>query len=655
MHSDQAPAVLEYLMRRGGRIAIDTETTGLRIMQDRVLYWSMATEDRRWFFPSELLYSFDPLFQRTDIEWYLANAKYDKHILANMGITLKGRSSCIIVMDALEDDTRPHGLKEQSRIAYSVDWGDFKDLFLDPYFVAETLGYDKRTFSAFKNLSVGDKLEWMYADRPDIVQNYATCDSFFTYMRGEDLRARLSNIALPTEVCPNFSYMSDYFYEIEVPLTEALWSMERTGFYVDHEYRKSVDGPLRDGIAAAKADIARTAGRDINPNSAEELRQILFGTTKNDFGLPAIRYTKGDDPKKSTDEKTLNILAARLGPDSSPGRFLAAVLKYRHLTKLHGTYVRKLPDIVHRGDGRVHCRLNQAGARTSRLSSADPNMQNIPIRNDPFKLRGIFAAPAGRRLIDYDYPQIEFRIAAFLANEEAMMEPIRKGWDIHAANAPRMFAREGFTYEDVMAAKQRKENRESPEPRDKHYLTRRDHAKTSGLATLYAQSAASMAKALRISEEEAQGLQDDFANAYPNIAAQVESMRKFAYVNEFTHTMLGRIRRMYKIRNNYNRGSANAEMRQAYNTLVQGTGAEMIKMAILRIHNNKDFQQLGGKLILTVHDELIAEGPADTARDISAVMKQMMADPFKWGPINIDLPIPVDPDGQIGDRWSELK
>ena len=154
--------------------------------------------------------------------------------------------------------------------------------------------------------------------------------------------------------------------------------------------------------------------------------------------------------------------------------------------------------------------------------------------------------------------------------------------------------------------------------------------------------------------KEALALKDSFASTYPRISAQISLMHDFARINEFTHTFLGRMRRLYKINNTYSRKLVGAEERQAYNTLIQGTGAEMMKLAILRVHHNADFQALGAKLILTVHDELIAEAPSDVAKDVAHIMKTMMSEPFKWGPIDIDLPVPVDPDGQIGHRWSDV-
>lgn len=649
---EEAVSVLQYLMNRGGPVAIDTETTGLRILQERVLFWSMATEDRRWFFEPRHLKIFSPLFERKEQIWYLANAKFDKHMLANMGHELKGNLWDIVVMDAMEDDTRPHGLKEQSSLAYGAQWGEFKELFLDPTFVAEKLGFDKHMFRSFKDMSLGDKLVRVHRENPEIVQDYATCDAYFTFMRANDLKNRLARMQLATEVAPNFNYLLDYFIHLEVPLTDALWSMERTGFLVDHDYRKELNGPMLDGIQAAKLGIDEALGWEMkNPKSNEEMADILFNA-ESGYKLKPIKYTASAE--KSVDEKVLKILQMRCGEDTAPGRFIKAVLRYRQLSKLHGTYVKKLESICQYG--RVHCRFNQAGARTSRMSSSDPNMQNIPARTDEGKkIRGIFVADPGHELVDLDFPQIEFRIAAFLANEEAMMDPIRRGWDIHSANAVNMFHRDGFSYEDISEARRKKDAKELLTDFEKVQLKRRDAAKVVGLAVLYETSIRRIASELKCSEEEAEGYQRGFRNAYPNIANHVEEMHEYAHLNEFTHTMLGRLRRLHRINNTFSYKHVSAEERQAYNTLIQGTGAEMMKLAILRVHYNKDFQQLGGKLILTVHDELVAKAPKDTAVEVQSIMKAMMSDPFRWGPINITLPVPVDPDGQRGHRWSDVK
>lgn len=654
---DVAPA-MEYFMRRGGHIAVDTETTGLRKLDDRVLCWSLATEDRRYFISVEHLFAFDRLFQRKDVTWCLANAKFDMHMLRNHGITLEGPKWDIVVMDALEDDTRPHGLKEQAYSAYGAAWGDFKELFIDPHFVSKSLGLDKTSFTSFKKLSVGDKLLFVYDERPDLVHDYASCDAYFTYVRAMDLRDSLSSLELPTTIIPEHKSMMDYYETLEVPFTDSLWEMERNGFDIDVEYTKSIDGPMRDGLASYSSVLRRIAGQSFNPNSTDELREILFDDPHG-FKLKPVKYgtTKSKDThvaKKSTDEKVLKILLERCSSDRSKPEyiFIDTLLKYRTLKKLHGTYVKNIKKFI-ASDGRIHCGLNQAGARSARISSSDPNLQNIPARNDPYKIRNAFVAPPGWRLIDLDYPQIEFRVAAVLADEKNMLEPMAKGWDIHSANAAAMFPGD-VEYEALMEAVYAKDNKLPLTAEMRRLLGRRGEAKTSGLGTMYGEGARKMSLDLGCSVDEAQALIDRFHDSFPSLSALISEMHDFGHAHEMTYTMLGRIRRLWKI-NCGKRGLEAAEERQSFNTVVQGSSAEMMKLAILRTQHHPDFKSLGGELMLTVHDELIARAPADTAEDVRQIMLECMADPYRWGPIQLTYPIPIEPGGHVIDRWGEAK
>ena len=643
---EKATAVLEYLMNRGGRIAIDTETTGLDLMRDRILYWSMATENQRYFLEYEYLYRFDPLFQRTDIKWYLANAKYDMHLLANAAVTLAGEMRDIVVMDAMMDDTRPHGLKDQAKLAYEVSWGDFKDLFLDPDRVAKTLGLDKESFKLFKAMGGQAKLPFVYERRPEIVIDYASCDAFFTYMLGERLEAQLAATPLPTDIVPGLKTSLDYFDVIEAPLTKSLWRMERRGFPVDTDYVKKVDQPMRDGMARLEREISDIVGKGFNPRSNDEVGDFLF----NSYKVKAITYTDKGAP--SVNEADLKRIAERMSSDPTcvPVRFIKALLEHKKLTKLHGTYVKSMGK--HIGpDGRAHTRLNQTGARTSRLSSSDPNMQNIPARRDPYKLRGMFVSSPGMSLVDLDYPQIEFRVAAVLAQAPAMMEAIRQGWDIHTANATSAY---NIPYDDIVAARAKKDAREALNDYEKKCCEARDGAKAIGLGTMYGEGAGKIAMTLGVSKEKAQADIDKFFRANPELAALISNSHNFAHEFGYTYTMLGRMRQLHRI-NCGIRGIEAEERRQAFNTLIQGSSAEMMKLAILRIDNDPRLRELGSHLILTVHDELISEAPDAVCKDVREIKRELMGDPYRWGPIDLTYPVPIDPDGSIAKRWSEAK
>lgn len=649
---EKAVEVLQYLMNRGGELSIDSETTGLDVMRDRILCWSMATENQRYFIPKDYLLTFDPLFNRKDITWFLANAKYDLHMFANMGMHFAGDVEDIVVQDAMDDDTRSHGLKEQARMAYDVKWGDFKDLFLDPTYVSQALGLEKNALAQFRKLTIGDRLMFVFNEKPEIVENYASCDAFFTYMRAIDLREQLAATALPTDMVPGFSTLLDYFNVIEKPFTKVLWDMERCGAPVDTEYAAKIDGPMRDGLRGYEYEIKKIAGPLFNARSAPELRDILF--TKQGFNFTPVSYTtKGKTPLAGTAEKDLEILKGRC-KDQKAYDFIELILKFKHIDKLHGTFVKKLDQLLG-PDGRIHCKFNQVGTKTSRLSSSAPNLQNIPIRNDEYHIRGIFVAPDGMDMMDFDYPQIQPRIAAVIAGEEEMMEAIRNGWDIHSANAFNMYKQRDprITYEAVTAAKAVKESKaRALDDFEKMLLKCRDGAKTVGLGALFGEGPGKMAHQLRISKDDAKELIYTFFSTYPKIKALISGMHDFAHEHEMTHTMLGRIRQLYKINNPYNTGLVASEERQAFNTLIQGTEAEMMKLAMLRIAHNADFQALGGQIAIAVHDELIIFSPKENTEDLKYIVREMMREPLKWGPINIDFPVPIDPDGNAGERWS---
>jgi len=269
---EDAVVVLEQLMRRGGKLAIDSETTGLDLMRERILFWSMATEDRRIFLTPDVMPVFDTLFRRRDITWIFADAKYDMHMFANHGYFFAGDIWDIVVMDALEDDTRPHGLKAQAKNSYGIAWGDFRDLFIKPKRVAESLSLDRESMRRFKTMSGGEKLLFVYDERPELVVDYASCDAFFTYMRAMDLAKRLDAELLATEMFSGFNTLFDYFQVIEKPFTKVLWKMERRGVTVDLDYTKKIDRPMREGITAAKNAVCALARNDINPSADDQVR-----------------------------------------------------------------------------------------------------------------------------------------------------------------------------------------------------------------------------------------------------------------------------------------------------------------------------------------------------------------------------------------------
>lgn len=646
---EQCVPIMERLLRRGGLLGIDTETTGLRKIEDHILFWSLATEDERFLFPANMLPVFEPLFRNPNVSWALANAKYDMHMLKNAGYTLEGKIYDIIPMDAFVDDTRRHGLKHQSLQAYEARWGDFKELFLDPYTVSTALGLDKNGFRKFKNMSGGDKLLYVFNQNPNIVLEYGSCDAYFTRMRCCDLMDALGAEDLATELVPEMKTLMDYYELIEVPMTKTLWRMERRGVSIDTDHIKKVADPAQDRIKSLEHQLQKLCGKRFSPKSTQQVSWVLFD--KDCFGVAPVSYTGGGikkAPSKSTSEKDLEVLRSRhLGKAVS--EFCGLLLEHRKLTKLYGTYIAGIQKVLSR-DGRLRTSFNQAGARTGRFSSSDPNVQNIPRPgdSDPLQVRSAFVASPGMDMIDRDYPQVEFRVAAVLADEEKMMDPIRNGWDIHAANAAIMF---DLDYDAVLTAKNTDKDKLTAAA--KRLVALRGEAKTTGLAVLYGKGIRSMAADLKVSEDRSRELQDRFFTRFSKIAEDIAGTEQWAHEYEYTFTMLGRKRRMHRI-NSGIRGIEAAEERQAYNTRDQGSAAELIKLAMLRVDHDPVFQQAGGELLLTVHDELVAEAPKLTSKQAEEALHEGMGDPLKWGPLNIDFPVPLTPDGGRGYRWSEL-
>jgi DNA polymerase I-like protein with 3'-5' exonuclease and polymerase domains len=585
MRPEDCAPVLEYLLRRGGPIGIDTETTGLRKLDDVVKYWSMATEERRFFLPWQFLERFRPLLTKQDQIWYLANAKFDAHMIANMGIELGGQWWDIMIMDAMDDDTRPHRLKSQAFTHFGVKWAEFKETFLDPKTVGAMLGLDKASFSAFKKKiakSPGEALEFVYAEAPEVVENYATCDAYFTYAIADLLRKVLEATPTPTKVVPCITNLFDYFQLIEQPLTHTLWRMERRGVLADVDYAESLAGPMLDGLASARREINLLLGNGtFDPRKKDDLRALLF--TKDGFGLKPMK-TSGlkagvlqtkSAPKPAVDVKDLLELQERVGTDSRAGKFITHYVKWAKIDKLYGTYVEGLRKHVSPTTGRVHTNFNQHIARTTRLSSSDPNLQNIPVRNDKYGLRGIFVAARGKKLISRDYPQIEFRVAAALSGQESMMADIRAGLDIHTANAARMYGKKfpDVTYEAITTARKKKDAKEPLTALDLLCLKCREGAKTTGLGTMYGEGKKKIALDLGVSDDEAQEGIDLFFNSNQDLARLIDFMHEIAEEHGISHTWLGRMRRLHRSSNHFNRGIIAAEMRQAFNCLDAKTEA----------------------------------------------------------------------------------
>ena len=440
-------------LRQMKRVAIDTETTGLRFMTDIPLYWSLSWrrangEARRACLRADALHFFREIFQDPERDWEFVNAKYDTHILYNVGIRLAGRLNDVSVRHALLYEEDSHSLKDMSGQILGWRWMSFEDTFgkidkSSPNFLQDTL------------------IRCEHTDRQKLVE-YASNDAYGTLVLAETLDKELEEaeiLSLYPDMYPN---LYQYFKRLEVPFTKALWKCERNGNYVDTDYLKNIEDPVRKEIDSinielnqrVRALLATTeetlkkkmltmmVGGVFNPNSPKQL-QVLFFDVK---GYKPLKMTNGGKSGVRQPSVDSDFLESIRHVDKEA----EIILRNREITKLYGTYVIGLQDArdMH---GRVHTKYNADVARTGRLSSSQPNLQNIPRPDgDKFGIRRAFIPEEGNILVVADYEQLEMRLLAAAAGEQDMIDIFLKGIDIHMGNASFVY---GIPYEDMEKAK----------------------------------------------------------------------------------------------------------------------------------------------------------------------------------------------------------
>ena len=402
------------------------------------------------------------------------------------------------------------------------------------------------------------------------------------------------------------------YREIELPLLNVLFDMEREGFRVDTEVLREIGSRLSAQETALREDIYRLCGvGEFNINSPKQLGEVLFGK----LGLQTGRKTsKG----YSTDADTLEGLREKhpaIGP----------ILEYRQVSKLHGTYIDALIRKVG-PDGRIHTFFDQTGTATGRISSAEPNLQNIPVRTDMGReIRRAFVAAPGHVLVDADYSQIELRILAHFSADHAMVDAFRQGQDIHARTAAEVA---GIDISEV-----------TPQMRS--------HAKAVNFGLVYGISDFGLARNTGMTRKEAAAFIERYFAAYPGVQKFMEEKKAEGYANGEVRTLFGRVRRLPELKSpNYNMRSFGE--RAAMNTPVQGTAADIIKLAMVRVHEALKKGNFKSKLILQVHDELIIEAPEAEKDAVAALLKDCMEHV-------IDLSVPLVAEVKMGNSWYETK
>jgi DNA polymerase-1 len=408
--------------------------------------------------------------------------------------------------------------------------------------------------------------------------------------------------------------LESVYRDLELPLVPILADLERAGIRIDGRVLSAQATRVEKELQDRSTAIFRMAGEEFNINSPKQLAEILFDKLK----LPVIKRT-GSTRTPSTAVEVLEELA--LAHDLP-----RLILEWRALAKLKGTYIDALPQLINPETGRVHTSFNQAVAATGRLSSSDPNLQNIPIRTEIGReIRRAFVAEPGFRLISADYSQIELRVLAHLSGDETLIAAFDRGEDIHDRTALKVFGPDSGL--------------------DPHELRRR--AKIVNYALLYGKTAFTLAKDIGVTQQAAQEFIDAYFAGFPSVRGFIDQTLADARRTGVVKTMFGRRRPVPEITSKNGQIRSAAE-RVAVNLPIQGTAADILKRAMIDVHAALKARHPQARMILTVHDELLFESPADQTDEVAALVRDTMARA-------VPLKVPLDVDVGIGENWKEAK
>ena len=567
-------------------VCFDTETTAIDALEAELVGISFCWSAHKAYyvpFPAEkeaataLLNVFRPFFEHKDIAKVGQNLKYDLKVLQNYGVEVQG---------ALFDTMIAHYL-------INPDMRHNMDLLSETY-----LGY---TPIAIERLIGKGKSQRSMRTVPlNEVKEYAAEDADVTWQLKDIFKAELPKVNA-----------QKIYTSLEMPLLKVLAAMEREGVNLDVPYLKEYAKTLDAESAQLETAIAEQAGEAFNLGSPKQLGDILFEKLKIDS-----KPKKTKTGQYATSEEVLAPFAAK-------HKIVADILEWRQVQKLKSTYVDALPLEVNPRTGRVHTTYMQTVAATGRLSSNNPNLQNIPIRTPRGQQvrKAFIARNEDYVLLSADYSQIELRIIAALSEEHNMIESFLRGEDIHRATAAKVF---GVPLEAV--------TREQ-----------RSHAKTVNFGIIYGVSAFGLSAQTDLSRSESKELIDTYYATYPNLRNYINNQIRFAQEHGYVETVLGRRRYLPDIhsRNQVVRGAAE---RNAVNAPIQGSAADIIKIAMIRIYEQLQAQQLQTRMLLQVHDELVFDVPKNELEVVKPLVKEAMENAFK-------LSVPLVADLGIGNNW----
>ncbi len=613
-------------------VAIDTETTGLMKWRDIPLYWSMAWQGRRCTLHASIIPYFQQLFADTKKTWIFANAKYDMHMLANVGVRFDGIIHDTQVMHSLLYEDKPHRLKFMAQHLLGWTWADFQDQF----------GKITNTNSPEHIIRRAE------AENMGLLIEYAANDAWGTFHCHQKMKEELGRAqthSLFWNKPPYINTLLDLFEKVESPYTKVLWKMERKGAKVNRERLEAIRPQAEAELAEIEKEINRRVGFVFNPRSNKMKQEYFY----QKCGLTPVKWTKGGKSgvrSPSVDAHALEILAEE-------NDVAALLVKHSEVDKLLGTYAIGLHEWLDPND-RIHSGFNQDTVRTGRLSSSDPNLQNIPKpENDKWNIRGAFIPEPGNCYISADYEQLEMRLLAAAAGERDMISIFERNWDIHMGNASLMF---NVPYEDIKAAQKiAKEVKAGKRPVEdltdyvRKCVEYRGDAKNIGFGLNYGMGATKLARQLKCSKQEAEHKIATYKARYPAVTMFYQEAIEETMRTGYAFTILGRRRNVPEIASYRNDERALGE-RLAINTQIQGSAADVCKMAQIIIDKLQLDRWYGYEMVTQVHDEINGECPIENAEIVKKEIKEAMEHPFFE-----DLAVHLGVDINHGTNWAATK
>ena len=573
-------------------VCFDTETTGLDALHAELVGISFSYEKNKGFyvpFPENqeeaqtLAEKFKPFFESESIEKIGQNVKYDLKILSNYGINVKGKLFDTMLAHYLINPDMRHNMDilSETYLKYS------------PKSIESLIGKKGKNQSSMRDVSLEE------------IKEYAAEDADITWQ----LKQIFSPILQKAET-------KKLFDEIEIPLVPVLAAMEIEGINLDEDYLKKMAVEMQKDINALELKIYETAGTTFNLASPKQLGTILFDKLK----IGGSKQKKTKTGQYATGEEVLSYL-------ENDNPIVAAILEWRQMVKLQSTYIEALPNQVDKKTGRVHTDYMQTVASTGRLSSNNPNLQNIPIRTERGRLirKAFIARDENHSLLSADYSQIELRIIAALSGEENMIKAFQNNEDIHKITAAKVF---NVPLEEVTKEQ-------------------RSNAKTVNFGIIYGVSAFGLSNQTSLSRSESAALIDAYYKTYPKLKSYMSDQVDFARENGYVQTVLGR-RRYLKDINSANAMVRSGAERNAVNAPIQGSAADIIKIAMINIFQKLTTENWKSKMLLQVHDELVFDVHNSELDKIQIMIKSEMENAFK-------LEVPLEVEIGVGKNWLEAQ